>query len=81
MQTIDAPDAAQVASVTRQEVDVASALVAQFPALFAGTIIRCVAQTRHDLLRAGDFTDLPVAIESIAVIRLSELVPARGRAG
>jgi len=58
--------------------DVTASLIAEFTGqLPAGTVIRCVARSRDDLLRAGLRSGLIVAAESLARTRLSELLPAR----
>jgi len=78
---VGAPEASSTAETrraTRQDLsEVTNSLIAEFAGrLPAGTIIRCVAQAREQLLRSGLRTGLAVAAESMARIRLSEILPA-----
>jgi len=57
--------------------DVVSSLIAEFAGQVpAGTVIRCVARSREQLLGSGVRSGLAAAAESMARLRLSQLVPA-----
>ena len=58
---------------------VTSTLIAEFSGVVpAGTVIRCVAQAREQLLDSGVRAGLAAATESAARIRLRQLCPAHG---
>jgi hypothetical protein len=62
--------------------EVTSSLIAEFAGrLPAGTVIRCIARARQQLLGAGVRSGLTAAALSMARLRLSELLPAHGSAG
>jgi len=62
--------------------DVTASLIAEFAGrLPAGTVIRCVARAREQLLGSGVRSGLTLAAESMARLRLSELLPAHRSAG
>lgn len=79
----DAVNAVEARSATRQDLqEVTSSLIAEFAGrLPAGTVIRCVARAREQLLGSGMRSGLAVAAESMARLRLSELLPAHRSAG
>lgn len=83
MDRSDATRAVEARSTARQELrEVTNTLIAEYSGrLPAGTVIRCVARAREQLLRSGVRAGLPVAVEFSARIRLSTLVPAHGSAG
>ena len=68
---------------TREDLqEVTSSLIAEFAGrLPAGTVIRCVARAREQLLGTGIRSGLAVAAESMARLRLSERLPAHRSAG
>lgn len=68
---------------THRELDEVSAgLIAEFAdRVLAGTVLRCVAQAREELARAGVSAGLAVAAEAMARIRLAALVTAHGGYG
>ena len=62
--------------------EVTSSLIAEFAGrLPAGTVIRCVARAREQLLGSGMRSGLAVAAESMARMRLSEQLPAHRSSG
>jgi len=63
---------------TREDLQrVTDTLIAEFAGqLPAGTVIRCVAQARVQLLRSGVRSGLAVAAEAMARLRLSQLLRA-----
>jgi hypothetical protein len=65
---------------TVQEVrEVTTSLLAEVAGLLpAGTVIRCVARAREQLLGAGVRAGLAVAVESMARLRLAERLPTHG---
>lgn len=79
MDRSDVMSAVETRSVARQDlVEMTMSLIAEFAdVLPAGTVIRCVARVRDQLLGAGVRAGLVVAAESTARLRLSELLPAR----
>jgi hypothetical protein len=79
----DETSSVEFRSATRQElIDVTSSLIAEFAGLVPpGSVIRCVARAREQLLRSGVRAGLAVATESMARLRLSELLPAHRSAG
>jgi AAA+ superfamily predicted ATPase len=79
----DALNAVGARRSTRQDLqEVTNSLIAEFDGrLPAGTVIRCVARSRQQLLASGVRSGLPVAAEAMARLRLSELLPAHRRAG
>lgn len=57
--------------------EVTDSLIAEFAGLLpAGTVIRCVARAREQLLGSGVQSGLAGAAESTARQRLTELLPA-----
>ena len=74
----DASNAVEARWATREDLrDITSSLIAEFAGrLPAGTVIRCVARAREQLLSSGMRSGLAVAVESMARVRLSELLPA-----
>jgi len=68
---------------TRQDLrEVTTILIAELAGrLPAGTVIRTVAPAREQLLDSGARAGLAVAADSMARLRLSELLPAHRSAG
>jgi hypothetical protein len=79
----DAVNAVEARWATREDLQkVTSSLIAEFAGrLPAGTVIRCVARAREQLLVSGMRSGLAVAAESMARLRLSALLPAHRSAG
>lgn len=79
----DALSAVEARWATREDLlEVTTALIAEFAGrLPAGTVIRRVARAREQLLSSGVRSGLTVATESMARLRLSELLPAHRSAG
>lgn len=66
-------------SVRQELTMVTDELIAEFAgSLPAGTVIRHVGQAREQLLAAGTWSDLPVAVATMARTRLHTLLPAHG---
>jgi hypothetical protein len=77
MRAVEARLAAQ-----RDFLRLTDSLIAEFAGLLpAGTVIRCVARAREQLLRSGVRSGLAAAAESTARPRLTELLPAHRSAG
>lgn len=74
----DALNAVEARRATREDLqEVTNSLIAEFAdRLPAGTVIRCVARAREQLLGSGVRLGLAVAAESMARLRLSEQLPA-----
>lgn len=79
----NAVNAVEARWATRENLeDVTASLIAQFAGrLPAGTAIRCVARAREQLLSSGVRSGLAVAAESMARLRLYDLLPAHRSAG
>jgi hypothetical protein len=57
--------------------EVTASLIAEFAGLLpAGTVIRCLARAREQLLNSGVRSGLAAASESSARLQLMELLPA-----
>jgi hypothetical protein len=80
MNRVLARDALEIRRATRDEFsDVTTSLIAEFAGQVpAGTVIRCLALSRENLLRSGVRAGLAAAAESSARMRLSGMRPAHG---
>ena len=78
MSESDAVDAVEARWAAREDLrEVTSSLIVEFAGrLPAGTVMRCVARAREQVLGSWVRSGVTVAVESMARLRLSELLPA-----